>query len=61
MIGYKDMTFCPFFKDCKEGKTCPRAMTEQIVSDANDFGMGIMQYMDKPFCWKEKRKHGIRK
>jgi len=55
------MTFCPFFRSCAEGKTCPRAMTDQIVSDANNFGMNVSCFVDRPFCWKRKPKYGERK
>jgi len=60
-MEYKDMTFCPFFRSCAEGKTCPRAMTDQIVSDANNFGMNVSCFVDRPFCWKRKPKYGERK
>jgi len=48
------MTFCPFWKDCKNGETCDRALTEIVRQNAIKYASGrICQFMDKPDCWKE--------
>lgn len=51
---YRDMTFCPFWKECKEGDTCFRSMTEDVINKANDIGLGISQFMEHPDCFKER-------
>jgi hypothetical protein len=55
MICYKDMTFCPFYKECKDGSECPRAVTIEIKNDAkkwlNVYPPLICQYTDKPNCF----------
>ena len=59
MICYKDMTFCPFFKDCGvEG--CDRCLTDEVREMADKWwGKGkdeapISQFVSKPDCWEEK-------
>lgn len=52
MIEYRDMTFCPFWEDCMEGKTCMRALTQEIIKDAQRVGLPICQYLEKPDCWE---------
>ena len=57
MLCYKDRTFRPFYLECAEGDKCPRAFTPQIRRDAGSFGMGVMEFMEKPeWCFKERRK-----
>ena len=34
MIGYKDMTFCPFYETCENGSTCHRALTQEVKDGA---------------------------
>jgi len=57
MICYKDMTFCPFWDDCKQGEKCDRALTDEVCADAMAWWQGqdppICQYTDKPECWEE--------
>lgn len=57
MICYKDMTFCPFWKKCKEGLACKRALTSLVKADAKTWwggeGAPICQYAEKPGCFKE--------
>ena len=52
MICYKDMTFCPYWEDCKE-KDCPRALTPDVCERANDIGLPICEFANKPDCWEE--------
>jgi hypothetical protein len=57
MICYRDMTFCPFWEECRKGKTCPRALTEKVREEAKKWWAGnagdapIMQYTTKPSCY----------
>lgn len=30
MMCYLDMTFCPFWSECKHGDDCYRALTEEV-------------------------------
>lgn len=52
MLCYKDKTFCSFYKECKVGKKCHRALTDEVLEKANGNNMLISQYMDKPSCFK---------
>ena len=45
---YKDMTFCPFWEKCKKGKDCRRALTKELVNEAERYGLPISRFMDKP-------------
>jgi len=53
MICYKDITVCSFWKECKDGKTCWRALTEKVWDAAEKEGLPICQFLDKPDCFKE--------
>jgi len=52
MVEYKDMTFCSFWKDCEDGKTCMRALTPAVKKDAIRVGLPICQFVEKPDCHK---------
>ena len=56
MMCYQDMTFCPFFKNCKNGDNCMRALTEQVKQDAQkwwgDGNPPISIFVEKPKCFK---------
>lgn len=56
MICYKDVTFCEFFKTCKEyfDKGCKVALTERHVEQAAEIGLPVCQYVDKPVCYVER-------
>lgn len=56
MLCYKDMTFCKFYKTCKAGKKCGRALTPEIQKASEDFGLPICMFTEKPDCYKEKNK-----
>ena len=55
MICYKDMTFCSFYKECSKGKDCSRALTEEVIKDAQEWWGNpeapICQFMEKPDCF----------
>ena len=56
MICYKDITFCSFYKECKDGDKCKKALTPKIVEDAKKWwgssGAPISLYINKPDCFK---------
>lgn len=63
MICYKDMTFCDFWKDCKNGETCNRALTDDVREKAKEWTQDIFKdskndpvsliciFTDKPKCF----------
>jgi len=60
MICYKDMTFCPYWKDCNKGNKCHRALTDKVIQDANKWWKGdgapVCQYAEKPECFETKER-----
>lgn len=56
MIGYRDMTFCPFYEDCADSSTCPRPLTPEVKDQATkwwgqkDQEAPIVQFAEKPDC-----------
>ena len=58
MICYRDMTFCKYWKNCKKGKGCVRALTKKVYKSAKAWwgkdNPPIYQFADKPECFKEK-------
>ena len=53
MICYFDRTFCKFYKECTEGRTCRKALTKKIKDGAKKAELPIMEYTSKPSCFKE--------
>jgi hypothetical protein len=56
MICYRDMTFCPFYIDCKKGKKCERALTEEVRQKAAEWleDPPICVFANKPDCFQRK-------
>lgn len=54
MISYKDMTFCPYYKNCKSADMCHRPLTAKVRQDAEKFGLPLSMYAQKPECWSLK-------
>ena len=54
MSSYRDMTFCPFWKDCKSAYMCHRPLTAEVSLKAKEAGMPISMYAAKPECWSLK-------
>ena len=58
MMCYRDMTFCKFFTECKEGEGCPRALTMDVISGAEKWFGGkvasICEYVNKPDCFEKR-------
>ena len=54
MMCYKDMTFCPYYKDCKDADKCQRPLTEKVKQDAERWmkDAPICQFAGKPECHK---------
>lgn len=57
MSSYMDMTFCLYYPDCASGKSCPRALTDEIQQDAimwygND-NAPISIFAGEPHCFVE--------
>ncbi len=53
MICYKDMTFCSFYENCKEGYRCFRAKTPQVIKEAIDCDLGVCQFTQEPVCFEK--------
>ncbi len=51
MLCYRDMTFCPFWKDCGAGQHCPRAQTDVHVRRAEELKLPFCLFVDKPKCF----------
>ena len=56
MLSYKDITFCKYYKTCKDGKMCLRALTENIKETAKSLELLICEFSEKPDCHKDKKK-----
>lgn len=60
MLCYRDMTFCTFYKKCKNGKTCVRSLKQKIQKSADEWwGKGegqapICVFSNKPKCFEDK-------
>lgn len=57
MLCYKDMTFCKFHKECAKGKECDRALTDEVIKDAEQWwgkkGAPVCIFMEKPECFTD--------
>ncbi len=71
MIGYRDMTWCTFYKTCWKDKHCPRALTPVVErlallwfktfnSRATAEDVPYAQFIDKPQCYKQKKEKKMR-
>ena len=54
MIVYKDMTFCPYWKNCARANECHRPLTQEVVDGAKSIGLPIAQFAEVPECWKKR-------
>lgn len=58
MLCYRDMTYCPFYKDCKSGDVCERALNNSVKKNADKWwgkpGAPICRYAERPECFKSK-------
>jgi len=53
MLCYRDMTWCPFYADCRECERCNRALTDSIRRKAARAELNLCQFVEKPGCWTE--------
>jgi len=47
---YGDRTYCPFYESCRYGRTCVRALRPEVFEAAEEAGMDVARYMDRPMC-----------
>jgi hypothetical protein len=56
MICYRDMTFCPFWENCKNAEDCHRPLTEEVENKAKEWwgkeGAPICVYVKEPNCYE---------
>lgn len=50
-MSYKDKTFCTYFKQCKIGDKCDRALTFKVKIDAKRVEANIEMFTDYPDCY----------
>jgi len=54
MMCFRDMTFCPFWRDCTAVGECSRPLTDEVVAAARRWwgkdGAPIAQFVEKPAC-----------
>jgi len=62
MLCYKDMTFCSYWEECKDGKNCNRALTPEVFENATKWWglisknpVPICQFSEQPDCFKENK------
>lgn len=55
MWCYKDKVFCPFWEECKAGRACDRALTEEVRRGAVMVSIPISRYKDRPECFLDKQ------
>lgn len=65
MLCYMDKTFCPYYRNCADGKDCHRALTDKVQEAAvrwwrdatgKKSGPPVCRFGEKPQCWASKRK-----
>jgi hypothetical protein len=59
MLSYRDMTFCPYWKDCKSADMCHRPLTAKVQQDAERFGMPLSMFAERPACWSLKETEAV--
>lgn len=50
------MTFCPFWRDCRNAAGCQRPLTELVEKKADKLGYAIARFAENPTCHEEKEK-----
>ncbi len=53
MMCYRDRTFCRYYKICKKGDKCTRALTEEVKEQASYLGQAVSQYLEVPDCFSQ--------
>lgn len=59
MLSYRDMTFCPYWKDCKSADMCHRPLTAKVKQDAKKFGMSLSMFAERPACWSPEETEAV--
>jgi hypothetical protein len=58
MICYRDKVWCPYWRSCANGDTCPRAWTKAVQADAIAWwgkpNPPVDYFQDKPECFSYK-------
>ena len=64
-MAYKDMTFCTFWEECKDGNNCNRALTPKVRKEAElwwgDDNVLISTFLHKPNCFIQNDRGKIQK
>ena len=55
MLCYKDKTFCNYYEDCKSGKDCKRALTDEVKEKAEIAKLLVCIFAEKPECYEDKK------
>jgi len=53
MLCFRDRTYCSYYKNCKDGMFCKRALTQDVKVVAEKVNIPICQFLEKPDCFKE--------
>lgn len=53
MFCYRDMTYCDYYRTCKDSENCHRPLTKKVKKDAELKNLSICQFVSKPNCYKE--------
>jgi hypothetical protein len=58
MVCYRDMTFCPFYKECNKGNECDIAYTDEVKAGANKWwgedNAPVALHRAEPVCFYPK-------
>jgi hypothetical protein len=56
-MTYRDTTFCPFYKDCRDQKDCNRPLTDEVKEQAKRWwgkeGAPVAEFSPKPHCHRQ--------
>jgi hypothetical protein len=51
---YKATTYCPYYLKCIDGDQCPRALTAEVISEADKISVPIARFDSTPECFENK-------
>lgn len=51
MLCYRDRTFCSYWRDCRHGKVCNSALTDEVAAAADAARLPISQFAEQPQCF----------
>ena len=58
-MTYKNMAFCPFYRECRLGESCERALTYMVDYKAYCKRRQVCEFLEKPRCFVEKKKDAL--